>query len=342
MGTVQTKDWREGYTVWMLFGLLAFALLAAMPTPALAFPFGGQITVYHVCYNETIFTRLSPPTAGDYVWTTSTKTYQYGPPAGTGQWLLGLTSIPYDCLWSVNPILVVPAIAIAMMGSSGPAAPAYSPPAAPTSPTYAPPKSLTTPTSGVSSGTGSSGSSGARPVRLPPGKTPPPPPAPSIGRVVISEVYYTVGANRGTDPQHEWVELYNGSSVSANLSGWKIEDASRIARTIPAGTTIAPNGFLILAATSTVRGIWNIPQSIPVISFGALLGDGLSNTGDAVKIKNVNNAVVDGISWGTDRSVFNPPLATLEAGHSFARSALLKDGASPSDWIDAASPTPGR
>jgi len=94
-----------------------------IPVSVQAFPFGGRITLYHVCYNETLFARLSPPVPGDYVWTTATRTYQFGPPRAAGQWLLGLTGIPFDCLWSINPIFPVPAIAIMMMGSSGPAAP---------------------------------------------------------------------------------------------------------------------------------------------------------------------------------------------------------------------------
>lgn len=105
-------------TVRNFLTVLLFSLGVLTPTITSAFPFGGQITLYHVCFNETLFARLSPPVPGDYVWTTATRTYQFGPPRSAGQWLLGLTGIPFDCLWSVNPIFPVPAIAIMMMGSS--------------------------------------------------------------------------------------------------------------------------------------------------------------------------------------------------------------------------------
>lgn len=87
-------------------------------------PFGGRATIVKACYNETIYALLSPPRGGPFVWTTATKTYQFGPPRAVGQWLLGLSGPPYYCLWSVAPITPIPAKTIIMMGSSGPSSPA--------------------------------------------------------------------------------------------------------------------------------------------------------------------------------------------------------------------------
>lgn len=96
---------------------LAVAVLA-FPAAAFALPFGGAIGTIVPCLNDAIFASVGAPRGGDYIWTPSTVTYQFGPPSHSGQWLLGLTGAPYYCLVSIVPIIVWPGIAITMMGSS--------------------------------------------------------------------------------------------------------------------------------------------------------------------------------------------------------------------------------
>ena len=88
------------------------------PTLAFAFPFGGRTSQVVPCYNNAIFAQVGPPRGGSYVWTPSTRTYQFGAPTHSGQWLLGLASAPYYCLVSIAPVIVWPGILISMMGSS--------------------------------------------------------------------------------------------------------------------------------------------------------------------------------------------------------------------------------
>lgn len=112
------------------WALAVLTILLSTPFVAYAFPFGGQASIVVPCYNQAIYANLGPPRGGPYIWTPSTKTYQFGPPSHAGQWLLGLAGAPYYCIVSVDPIIVWPGTYITMMGSSGPAAPAYNPPAA--------------------------------------------------------------------------------------------------------------------------------------------------------------------------------------------------------------------
>ena len=94
-------------------------IVASFPFFAYAFPFGGQASIVLPCYyNQTIYASLGPPRGGEYVWTTATRTYQFGPPRHAGQWLLGLAGAPYYCLYDIFGIVIFPAIAITMMGSS--------------------------------------------------------------------------------------------------------------------------------------------------------------------------------------------------------------------------------
>ena len=94
------------------------ATVLMFPGVTFAFPFGGQIGQIIFCYNDAIYAVVGPPRGGQFIWTPSTVTYEFGPPSHSGQWLLGLASPPYYCLVSVVPIIVFPGIAITMMGSS--------------------------------------------------------------------------------------------------------------------------------------------------------------------------------------------------------------------------------
>ncbi len=110
------------YTSYMraIAGTLAGIILLMAPTAVVAQtnPFGGPITQIIFCYNQAIWTTVGPPVGGIYIWTPSTVTYQFGPPAHVGQYLLGLYGAPYYCLVSIVPIIVFAGISITMMGSS--------------------------------------------------------------------------------------------------------------------------------------------------------------------------------------------------------------------------------
>ncbi len=321
--------------------VVAGLLSMLMPVVASAFPFGGQITIYHVCYNETIFARLSPPVPGDYVWTRSTKTYQFGPPRNVGQWLLGLTSIPYDCLWSVNPIYVQPAIAIMMMGSSGPAAPTYTPPPVEAPPSTAmqvkvaktvkAPKSAKAPES-----TKAPDAKKAETVKADDPYITNQDEVPA-NRVLITEVFYNVDTAHGKDPDHEWVEIYNGTNTTVNLSGWKIQNSGG-SDTLPS-VTLGSKKYLVIVPSSEFLTYW---PSTTSVSLGSLIGNGLSNTGDVVRLRNSSNAIVDAVSWGTNTSAFTPAVKVVPKGYSMARSPATMDTDKASDWISRASPTPGK
>lgn len=95
---------------------MIFVLLS--PVGASAFPFGGQATLIHYCYNNAIIAYVGPPVGGTFVWTPSTKTYQNGAPTHAGQWLLGLAGAPYYCIISVLPIDVRAGSIITMLGTS--------------------------------------------------------------------------------------------------------------------------------------------------------------------------------------------------------------------------------
>lgn len=97
---------------------LLVLVFSVAPTSAYAAPFGGQASQVVPCYNEAIYAQLGPPRGGPYIWTPSTKTYPFGPPTHSGQWLLGLSGAPYYCIVSIMPVIVWEGTSIMMMGSS--------------------------------------------------------------------------------------------------------------------------------------------------------------------------------------------------------------------------------
>lgn len=103
----------------VLFLLAAGVLLCVLvPHMVHAFPFGGQAGRVIPCYNQAILADLGPPVGGKYLWSPATRTYQFGPPRHSGQWLLGLAQTPWYCIITYQPLTVESGTHIMMMGSS--------------------------------------------------------------------------------------------------------------------------------------------------------------------------------------------------------------------------------
>ncbi len=65
--------------------------------------------------------------------------------------------------------------------------------------------------------------------------------------VVINEIAWAGTGSSATTTRDEWIELYNSSSLSVNLSGWTLTTDSGIY--IPLSGTIAAKGYFILERT---------------------------------------------------------------------------------------------
>lgn len=299
-------NFRFLYVPFLLCVLLA-------PHISFAFPFGGQASIVRPCYNSAIFARLGAPRGGDFIWTPSTRTYQFGAPRSVGQWLLGLASVPYQCVVSFSPIDVWPGVAIMMMGSSQ--------------------------SSGFNFGGGT------------PGGGVPPTQTRTLGsdtglanqsavqHLLISEVFAVVDSAHGTDPENEWIEIYNPTDNAFTFNGWTLADASTTV-TLPAGATIQPRGYLVVTASQNTRGVWAIPTTTPVIVLPKI-ASGL-DVRDRLIFSDSNGLVLDTLSWGGDTSQFQPSIAQPQPGQSIIRSTLSKDTDLGTDWVITSAPNPGR
>lgn len=116
-------------------------------------------------------------------------------------------------------------------------------------------------------------------------------PMSALGSVRLNEIAWMGTEVSATD---EWIELYNDSSSSVDLSGWHIEAEDGSPNILLTGSVL-PNGYFLIERMDDTT-VPNIPGDV-VASFG----NGLSNSGETLYIKDTNGVIQDtvigGASW---------------------------------------------
>ena len=101
--------------------------------------------------------------------------------------------------------------------------------------------------------------------------------------IVINEImYHHWVASGSNDSPEAWIELYNRSTNSVNLTGWQL--AGGIQYTFPAGETIAPGAYLVVA--SEVAYMTSLHPGLNVV--GPFAGK-LSKSSDWIVLNDANN-----------------------------------------------------
>ncbi|HRI46168.1 MAG TPA: lamin tail domain-containing protein [Ignavibacteriaceae bacterium] len=98
--------------------------------------------------------------------------------------------------------------------------------------------------------------------------------------VVMNEIY-----SRGTVDAPDWIEIYNGTSASVDLTGYKIYDSGGQAGTkpkkeFPSGTTLPAGGFYVIVTDDADAS-----------------GFGLSSGGETVWFENASGTVIDEVAF---------------------------------------------
>jgi len=116
----------------------------------------------------------------------------------------------------------------------------------------------------------------------------------AIGFVWTSRIYAQIVINEfssNSDP--EWIELYNASSDTVDLSGWKLSDAYPPPNLLTG--TISAHGFFVFEKSS-----------------GWLNNSG----GDTITLKNISDTAVDSLEYGKSTSVVGTPGSDTSAGRT--------------------------
>ena len=154
--------------------------------------------------------------------------------------------------------------------------------------------------------------------------------------LIINEVHYDPASDITGDAngdgtrdsaEDEFIEFYNDSNASLDISGYTISDGAELRHTFPASTIIPANKMLVVFGGGNPTGSFG-SSTVQTASEGEL---NLSNSGDVITIENTNGDVVliysssdTGINHGSNQSVTRSPDFTGSfVLHTDANSALL-------------------
>jgi len=113
--------------------------------------------------------------------------------------------------------------------------------------------------------------------------------------IVINEIMYhqrgTAGPNDSYEESREaWLELYNRSDRAVVLTGWEIDGGIEYA--FPQGTTIEPDGYLVVADDATY-----LRQLYPDIDIVGSFSGGLSSRSDLIILKDASRNPADEVHY---------------------------------------------
>ncbi|KKU98147.1 MAG: hypothetical protein UY28_C0007G0036, partial [Candidatus Amesbacteria bacterium GW2011_GWB1_48_13] len=156
---------------------------------------------------------------------------------------------------------------------------------------------------------------------------------PTFPGLVINEV---ASAAPGND---EWIEIFNPTGSSVNISGWKISDNTE-EDIIPTTSPIPSGGYGVVMSDDGNSSL--IPASaVSVILSDSTVGGNLANGGDKVVLKSPDGTTIDQMNYGSDTSIFNPAPDDPSATESLSRIPNGTDTDTAADWQIDSSPTIG-
>ena len=187
-----------------------------------------------------------------------------------------------------------------------------------------------------------------------PSPTPTLTPTPFSSGLYISEVLYDP---TGTEPNAEWIEIYNATETTLSLTGFKIGDEEMQGGgegmyQFPAGAIASPGAVIVIAnrASDFSPGtpdyeLTDTDPTVPdMVKYTAWASGSvnLANAGDEVLLLDPGDNLLDGVAWGNSTwPVFNPPVPGVPAGHSIERLPADQDTDAAADWQDQPNPDPG-
>jgi len=153
--------------------------------------------------------------------------------------------------------------------------------------------------------------------------------------IIINEINYRYTEEFSALNADDWLELYNNSPFSYDLSGWSIVDSDST-YIIPAGTMIAAGEYLVFAKDTT---LFNAAH--PGVNVVGPTGLGFSSSGEMIALLDQSGCPVDGLNYGVDGAWADTPAGQ---GPSLSLLSPTLDNAESTSWSASGnySGTPGR
>ncbi|WP_199614183.1 lamin tail domain-containing protein [Paenibacillus alkalitolerans] len=140
------------------------------------------------------------------------------------------------------------------------------------------------------------------------------------GKLLLSEVYYDTA---GDDNVEEYVEIYNGTGSTVDLSGYKLSDNAGTF-TLPSGTSIAAGQRLVVARdTEGFKALFGFEPDVSGMTLA------LSNSGDQVILKDSTETELDFAAYEGYVSGWTLSAST---GKVIYRADVATDSDTVNDW----------
>lgn len=142
--------------------------------------------------------------------------------------------------------------------------------------------------------------------------------------VVINEIMYNFGFNLDKLESGNWIELYNNTNATVDLSGWKIQFGTST-YTIT-NKSIPANGYLVASSKDSLMNV-NYPGA-PLL--GESLGFGLDDASETIKVFNSANVLVDEVTYLDDA----PWVECADGnGQTLSLSSPMANNSLASSWL---------
>lgn len=176
--------------------------------------------------------------------------------------------------------------------------------------------------------------------------------------VLLSEVYVH---NTTTSPNPgDWVEIYNPGDKVVSLQTYKLGDEESQYTDegmyhFPSGALLQPGEAIVVAARAQdFHAVYGLQPDFELEDSSAAVADmiaykvwssgrvNFSLMGDEVLLLEVNDSVMDAVSWHNSTWAFSPAVKLPGEGGSIARQPPNRDTNTASDWVKQTLPDPGR
>jgi hypothetical protein len=149
-------------------------------------------------------------------------------------------------------------------------------------------------------------------------------PLPDFERVVINEICYD-------DPEtNDWIELYNPTEITIDLSNWQLFDSGNEPFLFPPGSVLNSEEYIVVCNDiEAFKVTFSSPNAIGDFDFG------LSKRGDIISLYNDSNHLIDRMEY---KVVYPWPVSA----NSISLTDPMQENSTPNFWQNTeSSKTPG-